>query len=495
MATDKNGFSYLNSYLPSAESRYSILRFGWGGINRTNTIDSGQLSDCSGIDVDPPKITAVRKFKQYANYSEPIGVFGFDDFLLVLYRDAGKIKVDWRCGNDVKTGIIGNANGNDSDFTKRSVVQFNVAVNTENIVASSFDRKLLIFPDRVSMDFRPASSSFPVSSLGGTYPELLMASVYGSRVFGVDENLVYASSYNDYANWNLDTADETSSANAWVSMSQSNVKADGAFTGIYTYDNHVVLFKKDFMQLVYNNKNPFRIVDVGSYGADNQYAIAEANGVLYFASRDAVYAFGGGTPKDVSISLALPDYTGAVLGGYKDSLYCQIGNTLYRLKNGIWSGSDVDNAVIQFASNDNGLYGLLANGNIVVVRSADEAEMDVDSADGSFNADDYGDWWFETDLMFAGRLGVRRAKKITLLAEIWKGSNVSAYLLKDGEKFDPATSQRVLYSDKSGLQELRGMLRGFGAFCHRLRICGHGKAIIHGAELMISWGGDVYQNS
>ena len=494
MADKRNEFVYLSSSLPMAESRYSLLRWGWGGINRTDTIDSGQISDCSGVEIDPPKITASHKFTNYAHYAEPIGIFGFDDFLIVIYRDSGKIKVDWRRGNDIRTGVIGDAKNDLLDFRKRSVVQFNVAKNTENIVASTFERKLLIFPDCVSMDFRPSASN-PISSLGSTYPNLHMASVYGSRVFGVDSNLVYASSYNDYANWDLDTADDTSAAHAWVSMSQSNVKADGEFTGIYTYDNHVVLFKKDFMQLVYNNKNPFRIVDVGSYGADNQYAIAETNGVLYFASQDGVYAFGGGTPKLMSASLGLQDYAGAVLGGYKDSLYCQIGNTLYRLKNGTWSGSDVTSSIKQFAANDNGLYWMLSNGDIVMIRPADDAEQDADSSDTSFNPDDYGDWWFETDLMFAGRLDVRRAKKITLLAEIWRGSTVSAYLLKDGEKFNSATSIRILYSGKSGLQEMRGMLRGFGAFCHRLRICGHGKAIIHAAELMISYGGDVYKDS
>ena len=217
--------------------------------------------------------------------------------------------------------------------------------------------------------------------------------------------------------------------------------------------------------------------------------------MLYFASSDGVYAFGGGTPKLVSTSLGLQSFTGAVLGGYKDTLYAQTGNTLYRLRNGTWSGSVPAHNVKQFAANDNGLYGLLENGDIVMIRSADADKVDTDSSDTTFDPDDYGYWWFETDLMFGGRLDIRRAKKITLLGEIWHGSSVSAYLLKDGEKFNAATSKKVLESNRSGLQELRGMLRGFGAFCHRLRICGHGKAIIHAAELMISYGGDVYKGS
>ena len=49
---DKKEYYYLNSFLPYAEKRYSILRWGWGGINRTDTIDSGQISDCDGVEIE-----------------------------------------------------------------------------------------------------------------------------------------------------------------------------------------------------------------------------------------------------------------------------------------------------------------------------------------------------------------------------------------------------------------------------------------------------------
>ena len=119
---DKKEYYYLNSFLPYAEKRYSILRWGWGGINRTDTIDSGQISDCDGVEIDPPNITVSHKFTPYAHYSEPIGVFGFDDFLVVIYRDSGKIKLDWRCGNDIRTGVIGDAKNDTLDKIGRAHV-------------------------------------------------------------------------------------------------------------------------------------------------------------------------------------------------------------------------------------------------------------------------------------------------------------------------------------------------------------------------------------
>ena len=80
-------------------------------------------------------------------------------------------------------------------------------------------------------------------------PNLKYVTVHLSRVFGVDDDRVYASGFNDYTNWNLDTADEYNEANSWCSPSQANSKAGGKFTGITTFQNHVVCFKRDFIRI------------------------------------------------------------------------------------------------------------------------------------------------------------------------------------------------------------------------------------------------------
>ncbi|MBE6599129.1 MAG: hypothetical protein E7638_06785, partial [Ruminococcaceae bacterium] len=273
--------------IPSGESRYSILHWGWRGLNRTNTIDSGSITACSGVNIHPPYVDAAAELSVFSSYKDDgalLDLFGFDDFLIVIYVNGGSVKIDRIASGTVHTAVLGA-----DTASLRSVVQFNAASNTENIAEASYVRKLLVFPDKKSLNFAPAQGGFTAADLGSGFPSIKYATVYGSRLFGVDDEKVYASGFNNYANWNLDTADETSEANAWMSMTQSNVKADGYFTGIWTYDNHVVLFKKDFTQLVYNNKNPFRVVDLTSYGADNPRAIAEAGGeYIAFADHDDV---------------------------------------------------------------------------------------------------------------------------------------------------------------------------------------------------------------
>lgn len=486
---DKNEFSYGAMSIPSGESRYSIIRWGWGGLNKTDLIDSGDITDCDGVEINGGYVDAAPSPTAVAGYAEPIGIYGFDDWLLVLYRDGGKIKADCRYPDgSIVTGVIGTAKGTDEDFTTRSVVQFNRVEGTENLIAATYVRKILVYPDKVSFDFAP-TSSFTAADLGGDHANMNYVTVYGSRVFGVDENLVYASGFNDYANWVLDDADQSSDSNAWASTSQSNVKADGAFTGIWTYDNHVVLFKKDFIQLVYNNKNPFRIVDVCAYGADNQNAICEAEGVLYFASGDMVYAFTGGTPKAIGEDLGTLDLRGCCMGGYRDRVYVAKDDKLYRYRDGVWSEQTLDSPIKQFATNENGLYALTDSGVVLV----DSAGWVLDgTGDGTTDTPVYGDWWFETDFMAAGKLDIRRVKKLTVLCDIAAGAGVKAYLLKDGEVFG-GSSRCVLESHGTGWRTLCALVRGMSADMHRVRFVGHGRVRVHALDMQISWGGDLYK--
>lgn len=493
MAKDKE-FKYGSVSIPRGEAKYSVIRWGFGGLNRTNTIDSGQLTDCEGVVVEPPYIYPTLIPHNFKNYTDAISVFGFGDRIFVIYRSSSKIKID--CidkNNNVYTGIMGNAKNTSEDFTPRIMVQFNVASNTENIVSATYVRKLLIFPDLYSIDF-DINANFTPKSLGNTYPKIKYATVYGSRVFGVDDNLVYASSYNDYADWDLDTADEYSEANAWVSMSQSNVKADGSFSAIATYDNHVVLFKKDFMQLVYNNKNPFRIVDVGGYGCDNPYAVTECGGILYFASSDAVYAFTGGTPKKISDALDINSFRGAVLGSWSGKVYMCVSNTVYVYKDGVWSCSGVvDGGIKQFASCKYGIAALYDNGNISFVDWSDDKTDDITANWAlQYGNIDGGSWWFETDFMAVNKLDVRRIKKISILCDVNEGSHIDAYLLKNDEEFNAEKSQLVGTTNKDGRVIMRVLMNKTAAYMHRLRIVGNGKVKILALELQLSWGGDLY---
>ncbi len=487
-------FSYGSSAIPQREGKYSVIRFGFGGINRTNKIDSGEISDCAGVVVDPPYVYPALLPHFFVKKDEVISVFGFDNKLFIVYRSDGKIKIDCIFPDGrTYTGNMGDALGTDDDFAPRTMVQFNVASNVENIVEATYIRKLLIFPDAYSIDLN-ISSDFEPKSLGETYPNIKYASVYASRVFGVDENLVYASSYNDYANWNLDTADEHNEANAWVSMSQSNVKADGEFTAIATYDNHVVLFKKDFMQLVYNNKNPFRIVDVGAWGCDNPYAVAETEGILYFASSDAVYVYTGGTPKEISKNLDIKSFRGARLGAWEGTLYLYIDNNIYTYKSGVWSAlGSHGGGVKQFVALEYGIAALLEEDSIVFLDWVRDGSGEIpDSWATEYGTSNGSPWWFEGDIVASGRLDIRRVKKISLLCDIDDGAEISVYLLRNGEEFNRETSQFIGKTKLSGRVMFRAAVRQTSAYMHRIRVEGYGRVKLLAAELQASWGGDLF---
>ena len=151
----------------------------------------------------------------------------------------------------------------------------------KTLFSGEFVNKLLIFPDRMSMDFEVASNFTPALITG--MPNIKYATVHLSRLFGVDDGRVYASEFNDYAGWDIDTIDtETgySPNHAWVSPVGANTKSDGVFTGITTYENHVICFKSDFMHEIYNNKNPFRVQDIYAEGTIDNRSIQNVDGKI-----------------------------------------------------------------------------------------------------------------------------------------------------------------------------------------------------------------------
>ena len=307
-----------------------------------------------------------------AQYANPIGLFGFDDFLVAIYRSGSVIWVDYIIYDAKKDEYRAYSsklqeNATEADEYPRCIVQFNKYVESEDIVNGEYTKRLLIFPDKKVMYFYeddlvndkdnttgydfalykldvtikeytnkeapylpPASADtdyyyknthscedtlygeaiykyceYEVEGEDGnvklekgwkisvppSFPDIKYATVHTSRLFGVSDDGVYASGFNDYSNWNLDSvAAGYNESNAWSSKAQSNTKADGNFTGITTFQGHVVCFKRDFMHEIYNTKNPFRIQDIYAEGALDNRTIQDVDGKLIFVSDDDVKA-------------------------------------------------------------------------------------------------------------------------------------------------------------------------------------------------------------
>jgi len=539
MATKKKDeLTYLQMPIPQGRKSFKLVKRSWNGLNYKQTIDTGALSMEQNIStLEAPYLTPSPKWSSYTSgYSHPISMFGFDDFLIVIYRTGSAIKVDYITADDTYTGTLKSSGATSADEYPRCMVQFNLYDTPTDPVSGSYVKKLLIFPDKKSMDFEISSNNFTISDLSvtvksyrnatspylppdtashnyyyqNTYnndvyrwvvdeadsdntgwkvtafpniPNIKYATVHLSRVFGVDDDRVYASGYNDYSNWNLDTVDEYNESNAWCSPAQSNTKAGGAFTGITTFQNHVVCFKHDFMHEIYNTKNPFRIQDIFGEGAIDNRTIQDVDGRLIFVSEDNVKIYTGSNPRIISYYLNISKYKNAVSGtdGRCYYLYCETSGGSGRLfvYDTIveqWSEQSISHEVLSFAHNKNGMYALCDNGYIY--------KMDT----GNYRHS----WSFETDLITNETVNIKHIKKMQMFADIASGANIKVYILYDDEEFDEDTSHLVYESAGYGQKPIRIKPRQTASYGIKIHIEGYGYVKIYELELFMENGGDLY---
>lgn len=616
----ENQRSYLQAFIPEDAKSYRSAKLKWCGYNKRQAIDTGALSMEKNISsAEAPYLVPSEQMVPYfikddapISYVEPIDMFGFDDALLVVYKDADKIKLDYiKCGKSasdftVYTGILKNESATASDKVKRSIVQFNVYDAPTDPVDGKYVKKLLIFPDRksltlptlipseyddrgklvpITLDTEAVSDrsklyvrmgdstcyyweddrfvnamNLPIKDMAvevrtyysevkdeetGTYPPpddlshnfyykntfdpdgstegenvyrwvddpadssksgwkvsippamppIQYAAVHLSRLFGVSEDRVYASGFNDYSNWNLDTIDEYNESNAWCSPAQSNTKADGNFTGITVFQNHVVCFKEDFMHEIYNNKNPFRIQDIYPEGAINNKTVQDVDGNLIFASRDGVKVYTGGDPRNLSYSMDIGEIKDAVSGtdgrnyylyyvDKDDSAKILVFDTLF----GEWSERTVPDLsdgyptdIIAFAHNSKGMF-LLTDG------ALDEQRKIIKLDSGKYDHN----WCFETDLMTNQTVDIKHLKKIQMFMDC-SNADVKVYALYDDEVFSPEKSH-LLYDGKgmNGRKTIRVKPRMSAHYGVKFHIEGTGYIRLYELEVITQAGGGLY---
>ena len=486
--------------LPQGEREYETVRWRFGGINRRDRIDTGEFTDMCGISsegdylvTDPPFARSTEISKRY---DIPVQVESFDDFQLVLYiNEGGALMADMIVPNTSTTTVLVNENNKIGD-QKRSVVLFNVCeMEDGNIASAVFKPTILVFPDKKSFPATPTvAEDITAADLGTEYPNLITATSFQGRVFGSDGTRVFASEYNNYAGWNLDTAEESLSSNAWVTTTQTNVRADDIITGVTVYQNHVVVFKRGYMHMIYGTENPFRLVDIGERGAVGIRAYCEVNGILYFASSGGIYAFDGNSVTEMSRNVLT---TGEAIG--EDTVLCGDARYLYVITGedslrydttyGVWTRLNLPEMVnVKDASANNS-----AQHNVHILCD-----------DGAYtpNAEKVCDmeWYAETDLLCLSRMDIRRIKKIQIMgvADTQYGDcEVSVYLLRRGEEFNtdahkPVAQKMFTAGHGERVFMLRTLIRMFSSVGHRVRIVGKGAVRILGIDMKLSYGGDLY---
>lgn len=323
-------------------------------------------------------------------------------------------------------------------------------------------------------------------------PSLHHVCMAQQRLFGVDDGRVMASGYNDYANWNFDTAEEYYAKNAWMATLQSRNNNAGKITGIVTYKGAVYAFREGATFAISNTKNPFRITEIFEVGAISQKAIQVCGGYLIFAGRDGIYRYDTDDLDNIGYELGLDAITNAITGsdGRYFYMFCDTDKSKGRFfvydtytatwseRSGIKSDEEGKTTIpVCFAHNNNGTY----------VLSADNVLYKLDS--GNYNAD----WYAETDLMTQNTIDIKHIRRVRIYADLAPESALKAYILYDNEEFFE-NSQLISEACNTSQKEIRVTLRVIprktAHWGFKIRLEGHGFVRIYQMELEISGGGD-----
>ena len=250
---------------------------------------------------------------------------------------------------------------------------------------------------------------------------------YGPAANGEIVNEIYASKLGDFRNWNCFMQISTDS---WV----GGVGTDGQFTGAITHMGYPLFFKENCVHKVYGNYPAnFQIQTTACAGVQKgcEKSLAIVNSTLLYKSRNAVCAYDGSLPTEVSYALGNEVYSEAVGGSHGNKYYISMKDNLgkyhlfvYDAAKGMWHKED-NLQVSAFCSCDGEMYAI-SQGKIITLLGSGTPDTDP------------VEWMAETgeiglstpDMKYVSRLTVRMAMDI--------GSEVRIYAQYDfSEAWEP----------------------------------------------------------
>lgn len=220
---------------------------------------------------------------------------------------------------------------------------------------------------------------FIVLELGSHTPLMCMGASYGGRLFACDMfgiDIFYSSGsgiegekYCFVPNASLGGAGAVSCADS------------GKWTALKSYNGALYAFKKNGMYRIYSSDGlNFYMDKVADIGAVSSEAVCIVSDVMYFLSETGLYRFTGTYPEELPDNLGRR-YTGGVLGGYDNKVYCSLsysgGNELivYDAQVSAYGVHDEFDAV-NFVTYGGKLYGLDASSGYVYEMSGERESLE-----------------------------------------------------------------------------------------------------------------------
>jgi hypothetical protein len=243
---------------------------------------------------------------------------------------------------------------------------------------------------------------------------------YGPAANGEVVNEIYASKLGDFKNWNCFMQISTDS---WV----SGVGTDGQFTGAITHKGYPLFFKENCVHKIYGNyPSNFQIQTTECRGVQKgcERSLATVNETLFYKARNAVCAYDGSLPTEISYALGNEVYGAAVGGANGNKYYISMADNLgayhlfvYDMAKGMWHKED-DLNVDCFCSCDGEMYAI-SNGKIITLLGSGSKELaDVD-------------WMVESGEIGLSSPDMKYISRITIRMSMDIGAEVGIYAKYD----------------------------------------------------------------
>ncbi len=354
--------AYLPQVRPRVRRRMADIR----GLDRRPGLHPGYLAE--GYSVDPrqyPDLAPFPALGAVASFSgRPLSIHSVAGDLFIFTEEDGSYYLTRRG----KTRSYRVRYPNAPFSTERQLVQFN-HYDGEDVLSGYYRHLCIIYPDQLCFDLNASAPTFERIASPTGVPALSLACVHVSRLFGAQDDRIYASAYNAPANWNLDTATDTGAAAAWASTVQANPLSTGGFTALAVYDSHVLAFKKNFCHIINNTQNPFRIADLLTVGASSQRTVATVGNALFFADDRRIYRYNGDTAEPIGDLLNLSDLSGAFAAAAGDLYYIYVPSEnrvfLWSEKTRAWGDlGALPSPLLAMTATDEGCYLLFSNGSL-----------------------------------------------------------------------------------------------------------------------------------
>lgn len=274
----------------------------------------------------------------------------------------------------------------------------------------------------ISVDRRMPSMDFIVES-----ENRLWGCKYGEANNGQVVNEIYASKLGDFKNWDCRMNIATDSYAA-------SCGTDGQFTGAITHLGHPLFFKENCVHKVYGNYPAnFQIQTTACRGVqkDCDKSMAIVNETLFYKSRNAVCAYDGSLPTEVSYALGNEAYSEAVGGSHGNKYYISMKDVsgfyhlfAYDMAKGMWHKEDNLQADC-FCSCRGELYAI-SNGDIITMSGTGTPDTDP------------VEWMVETGEIGISSPDMKYISRITIRMAMELNAEVSIYAQYDfSEAWEP----------------------------------------------------------